>query len=161
VATHEKRRLPGLAVSWSPDSRYLTLLLGEEFDRLVIYDVGKEEVVWEGDFIFPATDAPPASTVQGTWSPDGSRFLYLGQGQLAEQPRQNVTRVVEVATGRVETMSDVTWPIDISPGGQYIAYSTGGELPRGGELWVVGMDGTGRAQLAGGAYPKWRVVPGP
>jgi len=58
-------------------------------------------------------------------------------------------------------MPDVTWPIDISPEGRHIAYSTGGELALGGELWVVGMDGTGRTRLGEGAYPKWRPVSAP
>jgi len=63
VTTREGRPLPGLAVSWSPNSRYLTLLPGVDYDRVAIYDVAREEVVWEGDFAMPPGDAPPASTV--------------------------------------------------------------------------------------------------
>ncbi len=158
VATHEKRPLPGLQVSWSPDSRYLTLLLGERYDRLAVYDVEKESVVWQDDFLFPATDAPPALAVQGTWSPDGTRFLYL---QSAVNPKGDETRVVEIATGRVDTLRDVEWPISISAGGRHIAYSTGRYWPLGGELWVVEMDGTGRTRLPGGVDPTWRPVPTP
>jgi Tol biopolymer transport system component len=169
VSTHERRELPGLAVSWSPDSSYLTLVTGVDHDRVAIYDVAREVAVWEGDFALPPGDGSPASRVIGTWSPDGSHYLYMDWGQWAEEPRENATIIVEVATGRVVTGPEVERSVDVSPDSRYIAYSVyrqgggggGGDWRSGDELWIVGMDGTGRTRLGEGGYPEWRPVPMP
>ena len=111
---------PGLEVqpAISPDGRSVAYAAGTSADtRIFVRPVA-------GGRQLPLTD--DSSQVQSfpTWSPDGTRILFLMQGGVYSAPASGGSAHAEVPAGRGSPVSSAQW----SPDGSTIAYVLGDSL---------------------------------
>lgn len=76
--------LPGTAIGWSADSRFLATAAGSSV------------IVWDRD----TGQLEQRRTGGGVWSSEGSRFAYQPVRQPATQPRENQIRITDLSGGR-------------------------------------------------------------
>lgn len=172
VATHEKRSLPGLAVSWSPNSRYLALFQGAHLGGIAIYEVANSEMVCERVTFMPPIYAHESSAVAGKWSSDGRWFVFAQDYYEKGVGIRNALAVAEADTCQTHGIKPIGIAasagveLDISPDHRHIVYTgsvstwvTGrvaGLDGSPGPMWVVGMDGTTPTELGTGMHPRWQ-----
>lgn len=106
---------------------------------------------------------------EAAWSPTGEAFAYLGPSDPAGSASLFLARTAPVpaapmplfdATGSGRTVGEVAW----SPDGREILFTlvaVEGGPNTGGDLWRIGVDGTGRRVVVGAAavgFPGARVA---
>ncbi|OFW66585.1 MAG: hypothetical protein A2Y74_01800 [Actinobacteria bacterium RBG_13_63_9] len=173
VATREKRPLPGLPVSWSPDSRYLALFQGAHLGGVAIYEVERSEVACQRVSFMPPIYADRASAFGGKWSSDGRWFVFPQRYYEKNAGIRKTLAAAEVDTCQthgiksIELEASAEVELEISTDGRHIAYTRGVSTWAMGingslmPMWVVGMDGTALTELGTGLHPRWQAVPIP
>lgn len=142
VDTGEVLQLPGRIDSWAPGGRFLLL------DDTQIYDSEKRETIGELELSAPLPAPqlarPPESPEQlarrlFAWSPDGELAIQLIR-PVDVEGSPSVLRIIELETGHVRTVEMPVPPSEpeLSPGGQFLAFSTDAEHT-GGEASGYGQ----------------------
>jgi hypothetical protein len=134
VTTGEVRPLirNGAVIGWSPDGKRLAYTTSK-----VLYVAGPD-----GQSPQAITDALDSSAFEFAWSPDSTSIVF-------SRPVTEFSDQIVVApiSGGLRPVTAGRWPA-WSPDGQWITYATQNEENlRGGEIAVVGADGTGARTL--------------
>jgi Tol biopolymer transport system component len=138
---------PVSAPIWSPDSRYILGIFTGGKPGLYTFSLEDENLTYLGDV--PYTNQP-------SWSPDGSRILFLSRGRHAlytiSPDGSNIRRVVD---GKLF----ITHPPSWSPDGSHILYTLRDDSNKD-QLFMVGADGSDNHQMTFGGAAKlmfaWR-----
>ncbi|TVQ32494.1 MAG: hypothetical protein EA376_05620 [Phycisphaeraceae bacterium] len=149
--------------SWSPDgSRLVYCRLGTTSNRWE---------VWVLDVANPAVKRFLGYGLFPKWSPTGDRILFQRSRERGERlfsvwmmdyVNGEGINPTEIISSSVAAVVNPTW----SPDGRRIAFATIpnpqhelGERPYSADLWIVNLDGSGRANLTGGRFvnlmPVW------
>ncbi len=145
AATGECRQLTsgpfgvGLPV-WSPDSKTLAFLSDRRPDSDIApyYDAGIWTVPTEGGELTRLV-APPGDKFGLVWSPDGTRFAYLGNPDLDDTWGTNNPRLFVLPADGGETARDLTGSADLYIG--YASLSDAHEIG-GGDIVQWNADGS-------------------
>jgi TolB protein len=149
--------------TWSPDARFIAFCrLGEVSGRWEL---------WVTEASNPSTNRFIGYGLFPTWSPvddkiafqrsreQGDRYFSVWTLDFVEGEGANPT---EIASSPIAAVVKPTW----SPDGRFLAFTTIpnpihelGQRPRHADIWISHLDGTGRANLTGGAFvnisPTW------
>ena len=122
---------------WSPDNRYLAFIREGKVsiaDTTVVNMPGK----WQ-----PGSFDPPCNRLID-WSPDGSKFLFLG-GDYVSSVKVDGTEITNLSMSK---STSACW----SPDGAYIAYTATHGQKENTEIYIMNADGTGHVQLTNTNY---------
>lgn len=122
---------------WSPDNRYLAFMYANKLAFADTTIVGMPEEWRQGYF------DPPCSQLM-KWSPDGSKFLFLGGGYVSSI---NVDGS-ELTNLSMSKSTYACW----SPDGAHVAYTAAGIHKENTEIYIMNSDGTGHMQLTNTNY---------
>jgi len=142
LETKEKVALPGYPAIFSPDARYLALL-SSDVKEAMIFDLGKKEIIWSGDFEPTPTDIYRGAILgrRARFSSDGKLFIYnrnfwspdiiiVELGQLKE-------RIIKLELSEPLELSTY-----LSPDGQSLA------LFKNGSLWLFNLENNQYLKIA-------------
>lgn len=122
---------------WSPDNRYLAFIKSGKLSITDTMVVGMLEQWRLGQF------DPPCNKIMD-WSPDGSKFLFLG-GSYVSSVNVDGTGLANLSMAKA---TDACW----SPDGSYIAYSSPDGHKENDEIFIMRSDGTGHTKLTNTNY---------
>ncbi|MBI2913769.1 MAG: PD40 domain-containing protein [Chloroflexi bacterium] len=161
LGTSERHPLPGDAVSWSLDGRFLLLAdCHKPPIKGQIYDVEASTLVLEFDVFIGGTDAPCWQLVRGSWSPDGRHFLYLSPDDIDYPPRTYGLRAWDAATRQTSKIGAFRTVGQFSPDSQHVLFGSSPGVSRVFSwIWIMDIDGSGYTLLAEGDAPAWQPQP--
>ena len=122
---------------WSPDNIYIAFLYKGKLALANTTVVGMPEKWHLGEF------DPPCNRII-RWSPDGSKFLFLGGGDVSS---------INVDGSGITNLSmseatDACW----SPTGEYIAYTSTDGRKKNTEIYIMNADGTEHVRITNTNY---------
>ncbi|MDO8613613.1 MAG: hypothetical protein Q7R32_12455 [Dehalococcoidia bacterium] len=161
--------LPGRAVRWSPDGRYL-VLAGEpdQSDAGVpgqVYSLETAASVLEFEVnVSFASDQPFESLVGGRTTFSSDSRLLASSDLFPDKPA--VLHIRDIATGGDKTLSIPAgrFGFQFSPDGRHLLISAATELfpdkpSDEHSIWLVNSDGSNLIRLAEGSEPAWQPQP--
>jgi serine/threonine protein kinase/Tol biopolymer transport system component len=139
---------------WSPDGTQIVFhgILAGKPSRLYLVSAagGAARQLTHGE-------AGPGGDEEGNWLPDGHSIIFSAKGgdHFPNDERQPPLRVMDLRSGRVETLPDSygLWSPRVSPDGRYIA-ALGAPLPG---VWLYDLTTHRRRQImnVGESWPSW------
>ena len=134
--------------SWSPDSRWLAVLVGDEQPDIALVNVESGET--------QRLAAHPAQDLYPTWSPDGSHLAFVSDRDGNEEIYLVSADGSELINLTRDLGSDFNpvW----SPSGRFIAFLSDREEPGAYKLYLMNADGTNQRKLHDGyvfTRPAW------
>jgi len=122
---------------WSPDKRYLAFIYDKKISLADTKVVGKPDRWRQGVF-----DPPCNRLIK--WSPDGSKFLFLG-GDYVSSINFDGSGISNLSMSKA---TFACW----SPDGKYVAYTATDGRKENTEIFIMKADGTQHVQLTNSNY---------